>query len=461
MRVLLVYPNIVESPKDISIGLALISAVFKKAGHNVELLDATFGLEEEEVIKRIDQFKPGLIGVTAATNDLRYSIYLAKLIKEKMKVLIVCGGYHATVAPEDIIKEECFDVVALGEGEFAFLELADSLEKGKIDTTIKGMWFKKNGKIIKNPVRELNKELDNLPFPDRSIFNYQRYINYNRGLATFLSTKGCPFQCSYCINAALMRMYGAQGYVRFRSVDNLLAEIKEVINKYKVKEIEFYDDTFTLDKKRIKEFCEKYPKEVGLPFYINARVNAVDKDIFAMLKNAGCVRASIGIETGDHHIRNEILNRNMTDDEIINTFKWAKDAGLQTYAFNMIGIPFETKESIQKTIELNRKCEPDYVGVSIFNAFKGTELYDVCKKNGWLLDEDSTSYFQSTNVKHPNFTIKELKRIRDKFGFEVFKKTRPIRAYIDLFDKKFIKVPGYMFLRSKLIKLGVKKVLKK
>ncbi|MFC1800484.1 B12-binding domain-containing radical SAM protein [Nanoarchaeota archaeon] len=461
MKVLLVYPNIVESPKDISIGLALISAVLKKAGHEVALLDASFGLKDEDVVKKVKDFNPGLVGVSAATNDLKYAISLAKLIKKNSNAPIVCGGYHTTVAAEDIIKEDCFDIAAIGEGEYSFLELADSLEKGKLDTSIKNMWFKQGKDVIKNPLRELNKELDKLPFPDRELFDYQRYINYNRGLATFLSTKGCPFQCTYCINATLMRMFGTKNYVRFRSVDNLLTEIKEVITKYKAKEIEFYDDTFTLDKERIKEFCKKYPTEIGLPFYINARVNTVDKDMLIMLKKAGCVRASIGIESGDPHIRNSVLKRNQTDEQIINTFRWSKEAGLETYSFNMIGIPFETKESIKKTIELNIKCNPDYVGVSIFNAFKGTELYEECKKNDWLNDEDSTSYFQSSNIKHPNFGLMELKKIRDSFGFKVFKRTRPMRAYVDLFDKKFIKFPGYMFIRSKLIKSGIKRILKK
>jgi radical SAM superfamily enzyme YgiQ (UPF0313 family) len=125
----------------------------------------------------------------------------------------------------------------------------------------------------------------------------------------------------------------------------------------------------------------------------------------------------------------------------------------------MIGIPYETKQTIKDTIELNKKCKPDFIGVSIFNAYKGTELYDICKNKGWLIENNSSSYFQSSNVKHPNFTVKELKKIRDSFGFQVFKHTNTKRAYIDLVDKKLAKVPFYSKARSFLIEKGVKKLL--
>jgi len=460
MKILLIYPNVVESPKDISLGLGIISSMLKQKGHKVGLIDTSFKITKKEIIKRFKRFNPDLVGVTAATNDLYNAINICNLIKKIKNIPIVCGGYHATIAPEDIIKQDCFDIAAIGEAEYSFLKLIDSIEKGEINYKLKNLWFKKQGKTIKNTIGNLNQDLDKLPFADRELFDYQKYIDSNKGLATFMSSKGCPFMCTYCINKVLIEKYKGKGdYLRFRSINNLFEEIKNTLKKYKVKEIEFYDDTFTLDKKRLKEFCERYPKEINLPFYINARVNAVTKEDFQMLKKAGCIRVSIGIESGDTKIRNPILKRNQTEEQILNTFKWAKQARLKTYSFNMIGIPYETKESIKKTIELNRKINPDYVGVSIFNAFKGTELYNLCLKKNWLTNTYSKSYFQSSNVKHPNFTIKQLKKIRDKFGFEVYKYKNKKRAYIDLIDKKLTKAPFYTKLRSLLIEKGIKKIL--
>lgn len=449
MKVLLVYPNIVESPKDISIGLAYLSATLKQNNHKVGLIDSSFGITDKEIVQKTKEFNPDLVAITTATNDFEYAKHISKLIKKTKNIPIIAGGYHPTLSPEEAIKY--FDMVCIGDGEQPILELANNLKK----TNIKNVWFRKNNKIIKNPIGPLVQDRDLLPFPDREIYNYKKYLKWNHNTATFFTSKGCPFQCTYCINHTLQKLYKNKGkYMRFRSVDSLLKEIKQVVNKYHPTSIEFYDDTFTLDKERINEFCKKYPKEINLPFTINGRVNTVDREMLFNLKKAGLTRISIGVESGDPYIRNKILKRNMTDKEIIETFNWAKEAGIKTYSFNMIGIPFETKSSIKKTIRLNQKIKPDFVGVSIFNAFKGTELYNVCEKNNWLIKgKASKSYFQDTNVRHPNFTINQLRRIRNSFGFKVFIKYNPLRAFIDLFDRNFSNLPYYTFFRSKIIKI--------
>jgi radical SAM superfamily enzyme YgiQ (UPF0313 family) len=458
MKILFVYPNIVESPKDISTGLGIVAAVCKKSGHETALIDCTFGISDDKIIEKVKEFKPSLAAVTTATNDFEHAVHIASLIKKTADVPIIVGGFHPTISPEEAISKECFDAICIGEGENAIIEFIARLERKKPVDSIKNIWVRKkeNGqaKIIKNALRPLVQELDKLPFPDRELFEYEKYLKWNHGTATFLTTRGCPFQCSYCINHFLTKLYQGGGrYIRFRSIDNLFKEIKEVLARYGVlvKNIEFYDDTFTLDENRIAEFCERYPKEIGLPFNINARVNAVNLGLFNLLKKAGCVRVSIGIESGDDAIRNKVLKRNMSDEQIISTFRAAKEAGLKTYAFNMVGIPFETKESIRKTIELNKKCEPDYVGVSIFNAFKGTEIYEICRKNKWLREGYSKSYFRDSNVKHPNFSISELRRIRNSFGYKVFIGKKPLRAVADLVDRNLSRIDAYIFARSKII----------
>jgi radical SAM superfamily enzyme YgiQ (UPF0313 family) len=243
-------------------------------------------------------------------------------------------------------------------------------------------------------------------------------------------------------------------------VSFLLKEIRSVIQHYSIRELEFYDDTFTLDRKRLEIFCERYPDEIGLPFYINSRVDTIRKEEFFMLKEAGCQRISLGVECGDPEIRNHVLKRNQTDEQIITAFENARLAGIETLSYNMVGIPYETRGSIRKTIALNRKCRPDFIAVSIFNAYKGTEIYEECKKNGWLAYERGLSYFQTSNIKHPNFSVSQLKKIRDSFGFEVFKDYNIKRAYIDLVDKKMLNNRLYQRIRSALIRSGIKEVIK-
>lgn len=459
MKILFIYPNIIESPKDISTGLATLMALAKQKNHKIDLLDSTFGLTDIEIITKVKKLQPDLVAITTASNDFDYACHICELIKKTMNVLIIAGGFHPTIAPDEVISKECFDIIGIGECENSFLKLLESLNKGKLNTKIKSMWFKKKYKnneikIIKNPIGKLTQDLNSLPIIERDIFNYGKYLEWNHGTATFLSTRGCPYQCTYCINSYLRRLYTGKGcYIRFRSIDNLFKEIKQVLQKYgnQVKNIEFYDDTFTLDEKRIEEFCKRYPKEIGIPFNINARVNSVKENMLIELKKAGCVRVSIGIESGDEYVRNKVLKRNMTSQQMIDTFSACRRAGLKTYAFNMVGIPFETPGSIKKTIDLNRKCKPDYVGVSIFNAFRGTEAYEICEKNGWLKKGYAKSYFRDSNIKHPNFTPAQLRKIRNTFGFKVFLTYNPLRAIVDLLDREFSQINAYIFIRSKLI----------
>ncbi|HLD11194.1 MAG TPA: radical SAM protein [Candidatus Nanoarchaeia archaeon] len=457
MKILLIYPNIIESPKDISHGLAQLSSILKKEDHEVQLIDYTFKPTKKEIINKVKNFNPDIIGVTIATNDKENALNILRLIKPYTNAKIMGGGFHATIAPEDLIKEEIINGVCLGEGEQAFLEFVNNLQHKKKISNIKNLWYKTPQGLVKNEIRKLIQDLDLLPFPDKSLFYYQKYIDHNRGLATFITSRGCPYQCSYCINKTLQNIYKGEKYTRFHSIDYLIKEIKEVITKYKVKEIEFYDDTFTLDKERIKEFVDVYPKEIGLPFYINARVNAVTKEDFLLLKKAGCVRVSIGIESGDEKIRNEVLNRNMSNEQIIETFRWAKEAKLKTYSFNMIGMPFETINSIKKTIKINQIIQPDFIGVSLFNAFKGTEIYNLCEKNNLIKNKTAKSYFRESNVK--SISEKKLQKIRESFGFHVYKYKRPFRATIDLIDKKFSKYPEIQKIKESLLKYGIRKFI--
>ena len=246
MKILFVYPNIVESPKDISAGLAILSAICKKNGHRVDLIDSSFGITDQEIVKKTKKFSPDLVVITTATNDFSYAVHIATLIKKNFKVPIIAGGYHPTTAPEEAISKKCFDMICIGEGEGALLDLIKAIEKGKSAEKIKNLWIRKqkNGKteIIKNPVRPLIENLDKLPFPDREIFDYKRYLKWNHGTATFISTRGCPFNCSFCINNLLIRLYKGKGcYIRFRSIDSLFQEIKQVVKRYGyiIKNLEF------------------------------------------------------------------------------------------------------------------------------------------------------------------------------------------------------------------------------
>lgn len=460
MNILLVYPNIADHPKDISFGLAAVSATLKRAGHRVELLDATFGLAPDAVARQLAAFRPGLVGMTIASNDFPFALTLANAIRAATQAPMVAGGFHATVAPEDILAHPCFDAVAIGEGDRSFLEITESLEGGALNRTIAGVWFRAEGEVIRNPLRALRQDVGAWPFPDRALFDYAKYIRHNRGLATFLSTYGCPYPCSYCINPHLIRLFGPAGYVRSKPLDYLLAEIANVVAHHAVRGLEFYDDVFTLDRDRVLAFCERYAREVRLPFAIETRATCLDRELLRSLKAAGCTRVMIGIECGNPTLRRDVLRRPETDAEIVEAFAQARAAGLETHAFNMVGLPFETEADIPRTIALNRRCRPDYLAVSLFNAYPGTDLHRLCTQNSWLSPAPARNYSQETNVRHPNFSTRKLKWLRDSLGFRVFWRRRPLRALIDLVDKKMLRFAPYHALRSALIRQGARRLLR-
>jgi radical SAM superfamily enzyme YgiQ (UPF0313 family) len=459
---LFIYPNITDYPIDISFGLAALSSYLRNAGHEITLYDCTFGYRKKHLEQSIKINNPEIIGIPVASNDLMFAVEICSYIKTITNIPVVAGGFHTTMAPEDIMNNDCFDIAVVGEGEQSLLELAECIESGDYYDKIKsvlGIWYRAGGIIHKNNPRTDQQDINLLPFPDRELFDFDRYVNINRGLATFISSYGCPFDCSYCINKILLSKYGVNKSVRYKSVDYIIQEISSTISQHQIREIEFYDDTFTLNKQRLYEFCKVYPKKIGLPFYINSRVDVLTKDVIYELKDAGCVRISMGIETGDEFVRNKICNRNQSDSQIIDTFALVKESGMKTLSYNMVGIPYETKDSIEKTIILNQKCNPDFIAVSIFNAYKGTEIYELCKSKGWLRNENGMGYFQTSNVLHPNFTLKELKIIRDRFGYLVFKNLSLKRAIIDLIDKKMLTFRAYQRCRSYMIKHGIKKLL--
>jgi radical SAM superfamily enzyme YgiQ (UPF0313 family) len=290
-------------------------------------------------------------------------------------------------------------MVCIGEGEGALLDLLNAIDKKKDIIKIKNLWVKKDKKIYKNPVRPLIQNLDSLPFPDRELF--EDYDNEQ-----FMTGRGCPYTCSYCINHKLIKLYSGQYFVRYRSIKNVFKEIKEVDKKSRIKNIAFIDETFTTSKKRAKEFCKKYEKEIGIPFSIQTRANTVDKEIIASLKNAGCYLILIGIENANENIRNNMLRRNMTKEQIINAFKTAKEAGIQTFSFNMIGVPGETRKTIIETIDFNKELGTERRQYSIYFPFKGTELGDFCYEKNYVKEKPERDYFIKSFLNLPTMSGK-------------------------------------------------------
>jgi len=405
-----VYMN---SGPQLSMGVAYISAMLKKHGHKVTLWD-TYYTTDKDIINQIVNSDAEIIMVSTNSLSFNHAVSITRGIKkERPDIPIFAGGWHTIVDPDEMINEPSIDLVCIGEGEYAALDVVNDIRNGlKNVSKIPNIWCKKNGNIIKNRPRPLS-NIDDLPFPDRDIFNPLSLMDRD-GKFFFSTERGCPYNCSYCCNRKMIELYSEVGssYVRFRSVEKCMEELKQIKKRWNPKEIFFIDEMFLISEERVKDFCKAYIREkIGIPFGFMARVEKINDGIAKILKEAGCCRIHFGIECGNEEMRKKYLNRIMTNEQIINAFDVCKKFGIKTASFNMIGLPFETKETIRDTFEINKRCQPDSFQVTILYPFKGTKIYDTFKKNDMLdlTARMEETYYDSYITKNPNLSFSYLK----------------------------------------------------
>jgi radical SAM superfamily enzyme YgiQ (UPF0313 family) len=329
---------------------------------------------------------------------------------------------HPTLNTEEVIATPGIDYLCVGEGEEAFLELCTKLEEGRDPTQVANIWANRDGKVYRNAPRPMIENLDSIPFPDREIFDYPRLYHQQEGEAEVITSRGCPYQCTYCCNLALRKATSGGGaYVRFRSVDNVIAEIQEIVQRYPfVRLLQFDDDLPFVKLDWTREFSEKYRRSVNLPFRFNARPNLVSRRQLELLKEANCCEVKIGLESGNEEIMNRVLNRNLTVKHIKDAFAICRDLGIRTFSLNMVGLPHETPRTILDTIKLNAQVRSDICQVSIFHPYRGTPLYDLCRDEGFLTEKKIPDFFSDTVLEMISVSPNQILFYRRYFRFLVF-----------------------------------------
>jgi len=341
--------------------------------------------EDKKLIQKAKRFSPDLLAFGCETDLYQDTLQMAKKLKAIFNVPSILGGKHATNLPEEVIKEDCFDMLCRGEGEDAIIEVVNNLEEGKNVSKIKNIWGKQGKKIIRNEVRPLIQDLDKLPFPDRSLFH--QYNAFGTQLMV-IGSRGCPYSCSYCNNSYYKNLYKGKGkYIRRRSIDNIIAEIKDAIPKYKIKTVQFEDENFLVDVGWVKEFSEKYKKGVGLPFWCQANPNNITKEKIAYLKDAGCKEIFMGLESGNKKIREEVYNRYTTNEQIIKSASIIKGTGILMQSTAIFGAPDETPKEMWDTIRLIEKIRPDAIPTYTLYPYYNTNVFEYAKKKGYLDEE--------------------------------------------------------------------------
>jgi len=440
MRIILVYFAIDANPKKPTIfdyysyGLGYISSVLKTT-NKVNYVTLKTNDDILKLYREVKVAEPQLIGFSATTSQISHVKKVASNIRKISNCFIVCGGVHVTLNPECIYEIPELDAIIRGEGEISICELANALKNNDSYLSIKNLWVRHQGKIIKNRIRPLIENIDELPFPDKDTINYQKIINNLSGKNRFIFSRGCTYDCSYCSNKALSNLYqNNRKYFRQRSPQKAIKEIELDEKKYKFKKIIFDDDTITINKKWFFEFFNLYERKFKYPFECNLRIGTFDSKMIKVLKKAGMIQANIGIEHGNEKFREKILNRKMSNKMIINAANMLKKYKIKITMFIMVGFPYENKKLFLDTVKLARKISRNSY-LSIFHPYPGTKLGKICFKKKWLPEADAFWERRQAVIDYPNFKKQEIQLCYNTFNLLTNNKFIPLFLPLELIWK--------------------------
>ena len=407
-----------EWPK---LGIMYLSGTLKKHGHEVDIV---VGSEFEEIEPCLRSFQPDVVGFSIMTGDHHWGASIACKIKAQFDVVTLFGGPHVTFFP-DFIHEKYVDAIIRGDGELACLAFMDYIDGKENRSQIKNLWYKKGEEVFENEMGELE-DINSVPFPDRSL--YQKYEDrMDFSVLYMLTTRGCPYKCTFCFEEELQNIYKGLGqYVRVRTPENIFAEIKECISQgVSFEHVMFLDDVFGINKVWLYDFLEKYKKEIDLPYICLVRADLVHKgdDYAQRLADAGCVTVAFGIESGTENLRQLSLQKQLTDQQIVEATRELHAAGIKIKTYNLFGFPGETIEDAFSTVEINMKIRADFPQSNLFIPFPKTGLAEYAMENGYLkkdfdVDDIRNDTFIHSILKSPY--SREFERINKFFQTAVW-----------------------------------------
>ena len=416
MRVVLINPRFrlpIDTRTTPHLGLAYLAAVSEKRGDEVVIFDAD--VERQPVTEFIQEFRPHIVGITANTPQVKQAWRTARAIKEVTDVPVVLGGPHVSVLPEESCEKPYVDIVVRGEGEDSWIDICKRLERflqdqpaycseaffhpeNEIFAHCFGITYRtSDGQIHNNPDRASIADLDGLPWPAYHLFKMDRYTNLQPatdhvdGARSFsiMTSRGCPYRCTFCSQSIMPIKW------RSRSPENVIAEWRHLVEDMGAQEIGILDDSANIRVKRMEELgralIENNLNHVPWIFVNGIRANLASKELLMLLKTAGLKRVAFGVETGDEDILLSI-DKKVDHDTIRQAFKNAKDVGLETIAFLIIGLPGETRETMQRTIDFAIELDPLIANFSMMTPYPGTKVYEIVKRQGRFLINDWEDY---------------------------------------------------------------------
>lgn len=390
------------------LGIAYMAAILEENNFDVNIIDASaMNMTWETLKNELKRISPQIVAITALTPTINQAMKTAQMVKEVCPgAVTIMGGYHPTFNYKELLDEDFVDVVIIGEGEYTMLELVETLKSGGDLAEVKGIAFDN----IVTPPRSLITDLDGLPFPALHLLPMDHYklLNMKTNMATMVASRGCPMQCSFCASAAL---HGPK--LRLRSPKNIVDEMEHLINDYNVETIAFMDDTFTLDSKRVEEICAEIKKRDLKVFWgCTARVDNLSKDILKKMKETGCITIFMGIESADQQILDQ-MNKKTTIANIRHAFELSRKEGIRTIASVVLGMPGDTKESMERTIKFVQELKPSYALFSLATPYPGTRFYQQMVEKNLIKVKDWSKYtLVSPVIDTMECSLEELKKIQ-------------------------------------------------
>ena len=392
------------------LGIAYIAAVLETGGVEVKIIDApAVDMDYDEIGKVVSSYSPDVVAITSVTPTLPSALKVAQISKEALPgALIVLGGYHPTFTYQELLKYDYIDLIVRGEGEYTMLDLVQTLQRGGDLKNVKGIATRD----FTTPTRPVIEDLDNLPFPARHLLPMDDYkiMNMRLPVGTLISGRGCPYQCSFCASSA---MHGHK--LRLRSSRSVVDEMEHLVNDHGSEMLAFMDDTFCLNKKRINDICEDL-KERKFDNYwgCTARVDTLSEELLTKMKDAGCITLFLGVESADQQSLNQV-NKNITISKIKKTFELTKKLGVRTIASVVLGMPGDTRKSIENTIKFVKNLEPNYAIFSLATPYPGTDFYMQSRDDRLLKTNDWSKFNLLTPVMETvDCSLEELGKLQRK-----------------------------------------------
>jgi len=384
----------------------------KKVNCQIKILDIeTLGLGYKKIKEYFKKENPDLVGFTCLSPTINHVFKISEIIKRlKKNCSIVVGGTHPTILPKETLNNPYIDFTVIGEGEVTFSELVKTIKEKRTDfEKINGIYYKKNETILKTSPREFITNLDEIPFPALDLFNLKLYYSAptkkltSEQASPLLTSRGCVFDCIHCVSKSIWNRK-----LRYRSAENIIAEIEECINKYNIKEFNILDDNFTLNKKRAIEVCQKIiDKKLSIAWICFSRADTLDDELLSKMAQAGCKKISLGLESGSQKIL-DLMRKQTTIEQGRKAVELIRKNNILAHASFMFGNIGETKETIKKTIALAKSIDLDNATFFITCPVPGSDLYYYAKDQGFIKDNTPWEMFAPLTNTSPIIIQKNL-----------------------------------------------------